>query len=642
MADRQAEYYENWGNKIFCDAYTFFGAHRVNKGKTKGYVFRVWAPNAISVSVVGDFNNWDPSTHVMEKCGNVFEIFIKGLCTFENYKYAVEKQDGNIVFKADPYAFHAETAPGTASKIYGIENYNWNDTAWIKNRDNSNIYKSPVNIYEVHLGSWIKNDDGTFLNYKTIAEKLASYVKKMGYTHIELMPITEYPFEGSWGYQVTGYFAPTSRYGTPEDFKEFVEIMHREGIGVILDWVPAHFPKDEFGLYRFDGTACFEYVDSRKGEHKEWGTAVFDYGKNEVISFLVSSAYFWVKEYHIDGLRVDAVASMLYLDYGRNPGEWAPNKNGGNENLEAVEFFRTLSKYVFSVSASLLLIAEESTSWPMVTKPGYDGGLGFNFKWNMGWMNDMLRYMSMDPLGRKYNHNALTFSFFYAFSENFVLPISHDEVVHGKCSMIEKMSGDYEQKFASLRAFYAYMTAHPGKKLIFMGQEFAQFIEWRYYEALDWQLLGFEKHLQMQNYVKELNNFYLKNAAFWEDDFSWEGFSWIANDDCDQSIIAFRRIDNNKKEIIAVCNFVPVERNFYRIGVPFSGVYTRVFSSDDAKYGGSGSGSEKVTSKRIPIHGYENSIELQIPPMSVMYFKCTRKIPVKKEKSKTSKCKKSE
>ena len=615
-----------WGKLPIDSSYQFLGGHLcADENGRPGALFRVWAPGAAAVSVVGDFNNWNPAQNGMAALsGGVWECFIPGLKQFDCYKYAVTSAAGNILYKADPYAFHAETAPGTASKLYE-PHYEWRDADWMRRRERTDIYNAPVNIYEVHLGSW-RRADGNVYDYVTAARELAAYVTEMGYTHIELMPITEYPFEVSWGYQVTGYFAPTSRYGTPEDFMRFVDIMHENGIGVILDWVPAHFPKDAFGLYRFDGAPCYEYADERKGEHKEWGTAVFDYGRVEVKSFLLSSAMFWLKEYHVDGLRVDAVASMLYLDYGRKDGEWCPNQYGGNENLEAVEFLRDLSRSVFGYSGSVMLIAEESTAWPMVTKPTYDGGLGFNFKWNMGWMNDMLRYMSMDPLGRKYNHDAITFSFFYAFSENYVLPISHDEVVHGKCSMIEKMPGEYEQKFASLRTFYAYMMAHPGKKLLFMGQEFAQFIEWRYYEQLDWLLLDYEAHRQMQTFVRELNHFYKEHSPLWQRDFSWEGFSWISSDDKDQSVIAFRRIDDRGKELIAVCNFVPVERGEYRIGLPYHGNYRRVFTTNETRFGGDGAGTDGFRTEAQPMHGFDYSAALLIPPLSVTYYQCIRKL----------------
>lgn len=607
-------------------AYELFGSF-INGDKV---IFRVWAPNAAAVSVSGDFNGWSTDSHYMENIGyGVWETRIEGIGKYVAYKYAVHSNDGNVVLKSDPYARHYETAPANASKVYE-DSYKWQDSKWIESKKNKSIYESPVNIYEVHAGSWKTFEDGNPLDYISLAESLVKYLKEMNYTHVELMPITEYPFEGSWGYQVTGYYAPTSRYGTPEDFKRFVDIMHKNNIGVILDWVPAHFPRDEHGLFRFDGTACYEYEDPRKGEHKEWGTVVFDYGKTQVKNFLISSAVFWLKEYHIDGLRVDAVASILYLDYNRRDGEWMPNIHGGHENLEAIEFLREVNSAAFEAEPNVLMIAEESTAWPMVTKPAFDGGLGFNFKWNMGWMNDMLRYMSLDPLFRKNNHDCLTFSFFYAFSENFVLPISHDEVVHGKCSMIGKMSGEYEQKFASLRAFYAYMMAHPGKKLLFMGQEFAQFIEWDYKKQLDWLLLDYEAHKNMQNFVKELNKFYLSNSQFWEIDYSWEGFEWISNDDNAQSIISFRRKNKAGEEIITVCNFVPVGRTDYRIGVPRLGSYRRVFCTDDEKFGGNTAPrAAGFKAEAIPMHGHDFSVALDIPPMSVSYFK----MPAKRKKT---------
>ena len=598
------------------DAYDFLGAHN-EEGKT---IFRLWAPNAESVSVVGDFNSWEAGVNnFFHIDSGIWECIIPELQKYDTYKYAIKTKQGEIIFKSDPFAFHTETAPGNASKIYDISGYKWQDSAWINKKSAS--YNAPVNIYEVHLGSWRKNPDGSVKDYVTLGKELAEYVKDMGYTHIELMPITEYPFDGSWGYQVSGYFAPTSRFGTPEDFMKFVDIMHQNEIGVILDWVPAHFPKDSFGLWNFDGTHCFEYPDERKGEHKEWGTAVFDYGKGEVVSFLTSSAVFWLKNYHIDGLRVDAVASMLYLDYNRKDGEWIANKYGGHENLEAIDFLRTVNSAAFSVDENVLMIAEESTAWPMVTKPGFDGGLGFNFKWNMGWMNDMLRYMSLDPYFRKFNHDALTFSFFYAFSENYVLPLSHDEVVHGKCSLISKMPGDYEEKFASLRAFYAYMMAHPGKKLLFMGQEFGQFIEWNYANELDWLLLEYEKHQKLKYFVKILNNKYKESKTLWEVDTSWEGFKWISNDDNEQSVISFYRSDKEDNKTIVVCNFVPVERGDYRIGVPRNGTYKVVLNTDDVSFGGSGALVEKAfKAEKISMHGYDYSINLHIPPLSVLYL----------------------
>ena len=612
------DFYNNFSSGITSEAYRYFGSFEKNGSVT----FRVWAPGASAVSVAGDFNGWDNEANPMKQCGNgIWEAKIKGAKKFDSYKYAITGPDGMTVLKSDPYARHFETAPANASKIYGSE-YVWNDGEWLEAQKSKNIYESPVNIYEVHAGSWKRFSDGNTYDYVTLANELSKYLKKMNYTHVELMPVTEYPYEGSWGYQVSGYFAPTSRYGSPDDFKKFVDIMHRSGIGVILDWVPAHFPRDGFGLYRFDGTPCYEYADPRKGEHREWGTVVFDYGKPQVRNFLISSAVYWVKEYHADGLRVDAVASMLYLDYGRQNGERIPNSYGGKENLEAVAFLKDMNTAVFAANPSVMMIAEESTAWPLVTKPPQDGGLGFNFKWNMGWMNDMLRYMSLDPYFRKDNHDCLTFSFFYAFSENFIMPISHDEVVHGKCSMIEKIPGEYEMKFASLRAFYAYMTAHPGKKLLFMGQEFAQFTEWNYQKELDWMLLDYDMHKRMQQYVAELNKFYLKNPEFWEIDYSWDGFNWISNDDNTQSIIAFRRIDKSGNEIITVCNFVPVARENYRIGVPKKGSYRRIFCSDSVNYGGTTEETAvSVKSEKVPMHGYDNSISISIPAMSVSFYR---------------------
>ena len=604
-------------SQLLGDAYEFMGCHKCDGG----YVFRVWAPNARAVSLVGDFNGWDTGATPMQNEYGVWCVTVDGLSQYDNYKYAVTTCDGRVVLKADPYATHAETAPGTASKVYDIDGFSWTDNDWTKKCENTNIYESPVNIYEVHLGSWQRNEDGTMLDYVSIANRLSEYVTEMGYTHIELMPVSEHPFDGSWGYQVSGYYAPTSRYGTPHDFMKFVDIMHGKGIGVILDWVPAHFPKDEFGLYRFDGTACYEYEDSRKGEHKEWGTAVFNHGRVEVMNFLISNAVYWIKKYHIDGLRVDAVAAMLYLDYNRKDGEWVPNFYGGRENLDAIEFLRRVNEYVFVANENILMIAEESTAWPMVTKPREMGGLGFNFKWNMGWMNDMLRYMSLDPIYRKYHHDSLTFSFFYAFSENFILSISHDEVVHGKGSLINKMPGEYEHKFASLRAFYAYMMAHPGKKLLFMGQEFGQFSEWDYKKELDWMLLDFDKHADLQHYVAELNKIYRSKSPFYEIDYSWEGFSWISNNDNEQSVIAFRRHDKAGREIVVVCNFVPVWRDNYRIGLPFEGNYKLILNTDDKQFGGYGCDvTEKLTSEAVPMHGYEYSSELKIPPLSVLYY----------------------
>ena len=620
------------------ETYRFLGCHKGEKDGKKGHYFRVWAAKAKAVSLVGDFNGWDDDKTPMEKIADseVWETFVEGLKTFDTYKFCIDGCDGKRHYKADPYGTHMELKPQTGSKIFDIEGYAWKDKKWQEARKTKDVYNCPMNIYEVHLNSWKSCDDGVYYSYTKFAKAIIPYIKEMGYTHIEFMPLAEFPFDGSWGYQGIGYYAPTSRFGTPHEFMEMIDLFHQAEISVILDWVPAHFPRDEAGLFEFDGGASYEYADPKKRDHLAWGTRVFDYGRNEVKSFLISNALYWIEQYHIDGLRVDAVASMLYLDYDRRDGEWTPNIYGGHENLEAVQFLRDLNTAVFSRCPTVLMIAEESTAWPMVTKPVTDGGLGFNFKWNMGWMNDMLKYMSYDPIDRAFHHDMLTFSFFYAFSENFVLPISHDEVVHGKASLVNKMyGGDVDKKFEQCKLFNAYMMAHPGKKLMFMGTEFAQFREWDYENGLEWFLVDeYENHRNYQAFSKRLNHFYLDHPQFWQKDFDWSGFSWIANDDFRQSIIIFRRFDKDANEVIVLCNFVPVERKSYCFGVPYKGRYTEVFNS--ASPDGAPMTNGTVRSQDVPMHNFSQSVCIDIPPFACLYFE------VKKDEEKPDSVKKSD
>ncbi|MDP4092299.1 MAG: 1,4-alpha-glucan branching protein GlgB [Bacillota bacterium] len=607
--------------------YEKLGAHIMNNDGIDGTLFAVWAPCAKRVSVIGDFNQWDGRRHQMRCLGSsgIWEIFIPGVMQNDVYKYEIKTCKNELYKKSDPYAFYSELRPSTASIVYDLNNYDWNDDSWMNGRNNSGSFDKPVSIYEVHLGSWqrVTEEDNRFLTYREFADKLVDYVSDMNYTHIELLPIAEHPFDGSWGYQLTGYYSITSRYGKPEDFMYLVDRCHQKGIGIIMDWVPAHFPKDGHGLARFDGTALYEHEDPRQGEHPDWGTHIFNFGRNEVRNFLVSNAVFWFENYHIDGLRVDAVASMLYLDYGKKDGEWLPNKWGGKENVEAIDFLKQLNTTVFNYCPGAMMIAEESTSWALVSKPPYVGGLGFSFKWNMGWMNDYLRYVSMDPIYRKYHHNNLTFSIMYAFSENFILVLSHDEVVHGKCSMINKMPGDYWQKFAGLRATYGYMYGHPGKKLLFMGGEFGQFIEWDYKRSLDWHLLDYDMHKKLQQYVKDLNTLYKNEKALFEVDFSYDGFEWIDCNDSDHSVISFiRKAKDCRDMLVFVCNFTPMVYEDYRIGVPYDLKYDEILNSDSELYGGSNIGNlGGVHAEQYEFHGRPYSVRLRIPPFGCLVLK---------------------
>ena len=608
-------------------AQEMLGAHFVEQDGKKGVRFTVWAPNANAVSVVGEFNDWNVFIHPMNRIddGEIWETFVEGLGEGEIYKYAIEPQwGGPRIMKADPYGFYAEKKPQTASRTYDMNHYEWGDAAWLKRKEKESSYERPMLTYEVHAGSWRRTLEGEYLSYRELADQLISYVKDMNYTHIEFMPLCEHPYDGSWGYQATGYFAVTSRYGTPDDFRYLVDTAHQNGIGIIMDWVPGHFCKDEQGLRHFDGKNLYESDNETRAENWEWGTTNFDYGRTEVQSFLISNALFWFEEFHIDGLRIDAVANMLYLNYGRKDGEWQPNKYGDTGNLEAMDFLKKLNETIFKYHPHALMIAEESTAWPLISKPVYMGGMGFNYKWNMGWMNDMLSYMSLDPIYRKWNQDKITFSLMYAFSENFVLPLSHDEVVHGKCSLISKMPGDYWQKFAGLRGFFGYWIAHPGKKLLFMGGEFGHFIEWNFDDSMDWHLVEqYPMHTKMLAYSKALNKFYVDNKAFWQVDFDWNGFQWIDCNDNENSIIALvRRAEDRSDFIVCVHNFTPEVRHGYRIGVPTKGTYVEVFNSDEEAYGGSGVlNTGDIVSEDYAFHGREQSIVITVPPLASTFYR---------------------
>lgn len=605
--------------------YEKMGAHPMTVDGVEGVLFAVWAPNADRVSVVGNFNNWDGRRHPMRKLdySGIYELFIPGKLVGEIYKYEIKAKSGQVFMKSDPYAFSSEVRPANASRIVDIS-YKWKDAAWMEKREDKNTDEQPMAIYEMHLGSWKRPTDGReFYNYRDIASLLADYLLMMNYNYVELMPIMEHPYDPSWGYQVTGYYAPTSRYGSPADFMYFVDYLHSKGIGVILDWVPAHFPKDEHGLGRFDGTALYEHENPRRGEHPHWGTYIYNYGRNEVRNFLVANALYWAEKYHIDGIRIDAVASMLYLDYGRGDGEWLPNIYGGNENLEAIDFIKEVNSKMHELHKGVIMIAEESTAWPMMTHPVEAGGLGFDYKWNMGWMNDFLNYMKLDPLYRKYHHNDLTFSMVYAYSEKFILVLSHDEVVHEKGSMIAKMPGGYEDKFSNLRVAYGYMMTHPGKKLLFMGQEIAQFAEFNEDAEVDWSLFEFDAHVFMQGYVKELNELYKTEPALYELDSSPEGFTWINCNSANTSLLSYVR--KGKKEsdtLLIICNFTPMEHKAYKLATPSGGRWQEIFSSDNSRYGGEGRNNKTVKqAKKAECDGQEHYISVTVPPLSISVFK---------------------
>ncbi len=617
---KKGEHYRLWEK---------FGAHYIKFNDKEGFYFAVWAPSAEYVSVVGDFNDWDPTACPLtfDSSSGIWDGFFENVSFGSAYKFYIKsKATGKAIHKSDPYAFFCEGAPGNASITWGIPKFKWSDSEWMRKRANRNHHEAPISIYEVHLGSWLRRDeDNSYLSYRELADRLVKYVKDMGFTHVEFLPVMEHPFDGSWGYQVSGYFAPTSRFGKPEDFMYLVDTFHKNDIGVILDWVPGHFPTDEHGLALFDGTHLYEYDDPRLGFHRDWNTYIFDYRKNEVRSFLLSNALFWFEVYHIDGLRVDAVASMLYRDYSRPDGEWIPNEFGGRENLEAIHFLRRFNEIVYAECPGIMTIAEESTAWPMVSRPTYIGGLGFGFKWNMGWMHDVLEYMSKDPIYRKYHHNSITFSLLYAYHENFILPFSHDEVVHGKGSMIGKMPGDDWQKFANLRLLYGYMYSHPGKKLLFMGNEFGQWREWNHDTSLDWHLLDNPMHKGLQRWVRDLNKFLKVEPAMYELDCSQDGFRWVDCNDSEQSTLSFLRFSKDgKSQILCVCNFTPVPRYPFFVGVPQEGFWEEVLNSDSGFYGGSGLGNMGgVRSCVMYQHGFPYALRIMLPPLAILFFKLT-------------------
>ncbi len=608
-------------------AYEFFGAHKAVRKDKQGVLFRVWAPHAVSVSVVGDFNDWNKNANYMKNTDGegIWELFVEDMPQLGLYKYCIETPWFEKILKSDPYAFYAEKRPDNASRVYDIDGYEWHDAQWLERRACADLTKAPVNIYELHAGTWKRNPDGSFYTYTQLADELVPYMREMHYTHVQLMPVMEHPFDGSWGYQTTGYFAPTARYGTPKEFMYLVDKLHQAGVGIILDWVPSNFPKDSFALAKFDGTALYEDEDPRKGERPSWDTCLFDYSKPQVVSFLISSANFWLEVYHADGIRLGALSSMLYLDYAKQRGEWIPNELGGKENLEAIDFVKKLNTTVHTLHKGAIMCVEEVTSWPKLTHDISEGGLGFDYKWNMGWMNDMLHYMTLDSKWRPFNHDNLTYSFFYAFSEHFLLPLSHDEASGGKGSLLSRMPGGNKNGFADLRAFLTYMYAHPGKKLVFMGIETGQNSEWNEETVLDWSMTDHPENAQLHSFFKELNALYLETKPFYERDTIWKGFDWIHHDDYTNSVIAFKRSDEDGNEIIAVCNFRPVKHENYVIGVSKEGVYNEFFNSDDARFGGTGvSNGHHIETKPVKIHGCNQGVSLTIPPMSVMYLRLAK------------------